>query len=111
MPAENRSNECFRSPSALNAAAASLLCFVLSMYVALRHWGTINAYGVFVILLPLVIQIYAQFQRARGIVNTMESSLITSKNAVFDLLFWAAIANLMLLALIASLLRRIDGFL
>ncbi|MGD0893912.1 MAG: hypothetical protein ABR955_16320 [Verrucomicrobiota bacterium] len=110
MPVDKPSNEGYRSPSGLNAAAASLLCVMLSIYLALRHWHTVNVYGVFVIFVPLGIQIIGQFQRARGILNAMESAPITSRNAVFDMLFWAAIANLMLLVFITALLRRVDGF-
>jgi hypothetical protein len=110
MPVDRPTNERVRSRSMVNAAVASLLCVILSMYAALRHWRTVNVYGVLVIFVPLGIQIVGQFQRARGIFNAMGSAPIASKNAIFDVLFWAAIANLMLLALISVLLKKIDGF-
>ncbi len=109
MPVK-RPGEGLHSSSALNATAASLLYVMLSIYLALRHWRTINVYGVFIIFVPLSIQIFGQFQRARGIVNAMESTPDTAKRSVFDMLFWAAITNLTLLVFIAALLRHIDGF-
>jgi hypothetical protein len=59
---------------------------------------------------PLGIQLFGQFLRARAVVRSMATLPVESAAGVFDLLFWAAIGNLMLLAFIATLLKHIDGF-
>jgi hypothetical protein len=61
MPVDKPGNEGFRSPSALNAAAASMLSLILSVYLAIQHWRTVNVYGVFVIFFPLGVQSSASF--------------------------------------------------
>jgi hypothetical protein len=99
-----------RSRSALSAAAASLLCVIVTAYLASRHRHTVSIYAVMLIFVPLAIQLYGQFQRARGIVHSTESVSAKSKEVVFDLLAWGATNNLLLLVYIAALLRRIDGF-
>jgi hypothetical protein len=109
MPFDKTGKESFRSPSALNAAAASLLFVVLGMGLVIRHWHAVTVHGVCLIFVPVGIQIFVQFQRARGTVKAMGSAPVASKNAVFDMAFFAAINNLMLLVFIATLLRRIDG--
>src|SRR5271170_1846703 len=102
-------NEDFRSLSALNAAAASLLCVILGLYIAYRHRHAVNIYAFTLILVPLGVQVYGQFRRAHTIFNSMESLSITSRALIFDLLFWTAITNLTLLVFIAALLKHIDG--
>jgi hypothetical protein len=110
MRPDKSGNKVSDLPPALNAAAATLVCAVLSIYLVCRHRHIMNTYAVFLIFIPFGIQLLGQFQRARGIVHTMESLSVSSKSLVFDLLFWAAITNLTLLIYIAALLKHIDGF-
>jgi accessory gene regulator protein AgrB len=104
------SNRIARFTSALNARVASVLFVVLGAYLAYRHRSTVNIYAILLVFLPVGIQLWGQFRRARGIVNSTEYRSEASKGAVYDLLFFAAIINLLLLILIAALLRHIDGF-
>jgi len=103
-------NEVCRFTSAFNAAFASILCLVFVAYLACRHRHAMNIYAVVLIFIPTGIQLVAQFQRARKIVKSMEIQSGTTKDGVFDLLFYGAIINLFLLSYIAALLRHIDGF-
>ncbi|MGD0446621.1 MAG: hypothetical protein ABSA39_22020 [Edaphobacter sp.] len=99
-----------RSSSALNARVAHALFLAFGAYLAYRHRSTVNVYATFLVFIPVGIHLWGQFQRARRIVNSTEFRSETSKEAIYDLLFWAAIVNLLLLILIAALLRHIDGF-
>jgi len=98
------------SPSALNAVAANLLDVIVGAYLICRHRHTVSLYAIVLIFFPLGIQLVGQVQRARAVVKSMEALPFKSTEAVFDLLFWAAIANLMLLVFIGALLKHIDGF-
>ena len=110
MRAEDTGSKSAISSPVVNAAAATLLCVILSAYLIYRHWHTISIYAVFLIFVPLCIHLFGLFQRARALVDSMESDSVRSKSAVFDLSFWAAISNLTLLIYISVLLRHIDGF-
>lgn len=110
MGTEKTDNRNLSSPPALNAAAASLLCVFLGVYIVYRHWNVINIYAVFLIFIPLGIQLVGQFQRARRIVRSKDPIPAASRSLIFDLLFWAAIGNLTFLIYIAVLLKHMDGF-
>jgi hypothetical protein len=99
-----------RTPAAWNALLATLIYIFLGAFLIFRHKTILNIYTVVLVLIPLGIQAYGQILRARALATetgTMSPGLISR---VFDLLFWAAIGNLLLLTLVAALLRHIDGF-
>lgn len=104
------SNRIARFTSALNAYVANALFAMLCAYLVYRHWHTVNIYEICLMLLPVGINLWGQFRRARKIIDSNKSMSETSQDAVYHLLFLSAINNLLLLVFIAALLRHFEGF-
>ena len=98
------------SASALNAGASSLLCLLLSLFLGVRHWHTLNVYAAALIFIPFCVHIISQFRRAKRLATSTNSKSADIGNEIFDLVFFASVSNLLLLIYIEVLLRHVDGF-
>jgi len=68
-----------------------------------------HVYGIALIFIPFIVQIFAQYRRVGIVVAVTDSEPVSKRQAIFDLWFWASVSNLLLLVFIAALLRHVDG--
>lgn len=107
---ETSSTSLLRSSSGLNALVSCSLCFLLSAYLICRHRHTVTSYAVFLVFVPVGIQIFGQFRRGLRLIRSAEAKPSGFEEQIFGLLFWATFSDLVLLVYVAALLRHIDGF-
>lgn|SRR5690348_11039080 len=99
-----------RTSSGLNAVVSTSLCFLFAVYLVCRHRHTVTVYALFLVFIPVGIQIFGNFQRALRLIGSPEPKPPRFEQGILDLLFWAGLSNLILLIYVAALLRHVDGF-